>query len=200
MDGEHAGVVADRADVADVMRQTLQLGHDAAQQHRARRRRPAERGLDSAGESPGVGHRAIARDAPDDPRSLLDLGTGHQAFDALVRIAQPLLEPHHRLAVGGETEVARLDDAGMDRADRDLVQALALGRQEFVARLALPPRPPPVIEPGPGIGQTDGLHAIKVAHGALEAQRRRVTGGDRRIAACVGLQRNDGAQTAGRYH
>jgi hypothetical protein len=194
MDGEHAGVVADRADVVDVVRQTLQFGHDATQQHRARRRRPAERGLDGAGESPGVGHRAVARDAPDDSRGLLGLGAGHQAFDALVRVTQPLLEPHDGLAIGGETEVAWLDDAGMDRPDGDLVQSLALGRQEFVACLALPPGPPPVIEPGPGIRQTDGLNAIEVAHGALEAQRRRVPGGDRRILAGVGLQRDDGAE------
>ena len=78
--------------------------------------------------------------------------------------------------------------------DGYLVQALALGRQEFVARLALPPGPAAVIEPGPGIGQADGLNAIEIAHGALEAQRRRVMGGDRRILACAGLQRDDGAQ------
>jgi len=42
-----------------------------------------------------------------------------------MHIAEPLLEPHHRLAVGGEAEMAWLDDAGMDRADRDLVQILS---------------------------------------------------------------------------
>ena len=55
--------------------------------------------------------------------------------------------------------MARLDDAGMDRPDGYLVQAFALGGQEFVARLALPPRPPPMIEPGPEIGQTDYVAA-----------------------------------------
>ncbi len=57
---------------------------------------------------------------------------GHQRLDALVDVAQALLQPHHGLAVGGEAEMAGLDDAGVDRADRDLVQALALGRQEGV--------------------------------------------------------------------
>jgi hypothetical protein len=48
-----------------------------------------------------------------------------------VDVAEPLLEPDHRLAVGGEAEMAGLDDAGMDRADRNLVQASpSAGRKE----------------------------------------------------------------------
>ena len=53
-----------------------------------------------------------------------------QPLDALVGVAEPLFQPHHRLAVGGEAEMAGLDDAGMHRPDRDLVQAVALRRQE----------------------------------------------------------------------
>ena len=58
--------------------------------------------------------------------------------DALVHIAQPLLEPHHGLAVGGEAEMAGLDDAGVHRADRNLVQVLALGGQEGVGSRRTP--------------------------------------------------------------
>jgi len=36
------------------------------------------------------------------------------------------------LAIGGEAEMAGLDDPGMDRTDRNLVQPLALGRKELV--------------------------------------------------------------------
>ena len=43
-------------------------------------------------------------------------------------VAQPLLEPDHGLAVAGEAEMAGLDDPGMDRPDRDLVQALRRSR------------------------------------------------------------------------
>ena len=66
----------------------------------------------------------------------------HQAFDALVDIAKPLLQPHDCFAVGGEAKMARLDDAGMHRADRDLVQAFAFGGKEGdrEARLALAAR------------------------------------------------------------
>ena len=107
----------------------------ARSQTRARRRLDAERGLDGAGEGERVGDGAVARDAagePAPPRSRS--APAHQPLDALVHVAEPLLEAHHGLAVGGEAEMAGLDDAGVHRADRDLVQALALDRQERVGR------------------------------------------------------------------
>jgi hypothetical protein len=42
-----------------------------------------------------------------------------------MHIAEPLLEPCHCLAAAREAEMPRLDNAGMDRADRDLVQVLS---------------------------------------------------------------------------
>ena len=47
-------------------------------------------------------------------------------------IAQALFEPHDRFAIGGEAEMARLDDASMHGADRDLVQAFTFGRQKRI--------------------------------------------------------------------
>ena len=61
-------------------------------------------------------------------------GAVHQAVDALVHVAKPLLQPHHGFAIAGEAEMARLDDAGMHRTDGDLMQALAFDRQERIAR------------------------------------------------------------------
>ena len=130
------GVVADRADVAEVIGEALELGHQRAQPDRARRRLDAERRLDGAGEGERIGDRAVAGDAAGEPRRPVDVGAGHQTLDALVDVAEPLLEPHHGLAVGGEAEMAGLDDAGMDRPDRDLVQALALGGQEAIGARA----------------------------------------------------------------
>ena len=72
--------------------------------------------------------------------ALLERGALHQRLDALVHVAEPLLQPHHGFAVGGEAEMAGLDDAGMHRADRNLVQALAFDRQERVGRRASPAR------------------------------------------------------------
>ena len=49
-----------------------------------------------------------------------------------MRIAEPLLEPHDRLAAGMEAEVSRLDDPGVNGADRDLVQTRPLRLEEGV--------------------------------------------------------------------
>ena len=88
--------------------------------------------FDRLREGERVGDGAVARGAAGELRALVEARAGHQRLDALVHIAEPLLEPHHRLAVGGEAEMPGLDDAGMDRADRDLVQILALDGQEGV--------------------------------------------------------------------
>ena len=125
------GVVADGADIAEMIGQPLQLGHQRAQPDGARRRldcraRPRRRARRRGHRRPccrrRCGRRACAA------RS--SVAPCHQPLDALVDIAEPLLQPHHGLAIGGEAEMAGLDDAGMHRPDRDLVQALALGRQE----------------------------------------------------------------------
>src|SRR5579885_1739826 len=134
------GVVADRADVAEVVGEALELGHQGAQPDRPRRRFAVERGLGGAGESEGIGDGAVARGASGEPRAAFERGALHQAFDALVDVAEPLLEPHHGLAGGMETEIARLDDAGVDRADDDAMQPFAFGGTKFVRRARLRPR------------------------------------------------------------
>ena len=79
-----------------------------------------------------------------------------------MHIAEPLLQPHHVFAIGGEAEVAGLDDAGMHRADRNLMQAFAFRRQKgvwrgFLRGLLIPERmahvPEPEIEPTASIGR-----------------------------------------------
>ena len=138
--GEHqgeGGVVADRADVAEMIGEPLELGHHAAQGVRARRRLDAERRLDRAGEGDRVGDRRIAADPPREPGRALEARPAHQRVDAFVGVAEPLLEPHDRLAAGVEAEMAGLDDPGMDRTDRNLMQARALwprGRRRRPAR------------------------------------------------------------------
>ena len=117
-------------------------------------------------------------------RRVVERRAGHQRLDALVHIAEPLLEPHHVLAVGGEAEMAGLDDAGMHRPDRDLMQAFALDRQEGVrrrrlrARLACAERmahvPEAEVEPRPRVGRADGVEPEEIADRALEPDRRRM--------------------------
>ena len=62
--GVHQGegrVVADRADVAEMVGDPLEFGHESAQPWRARRRLDPERRLDCAGESDAIGDRRVAR-------------------------------------------------------------------------------------------------------------------------------------------
>ena len=100
---------------------------------RARRRLDAERRLDRAREGDAIGDRRVAADPRRrDRRARSTLAPRIRRVDALVDIAEPLLEPHDRLAAGVEAEVAGLDDPGMNRTDRDLMQARALGLEEGV--------------------------------------------------------------------
>ncbi len=78
-----------------------------------------------------------------------------------MHIAEPLLQPHHVLAIGGEAEMTGLDDAGMHGPDRNLVQAFAFDRQKFIRTRLLrgllfaermPYVPEAEIEPGPHVG------------------------------------------------
>ena len=115
----------------------LELGHQRAQPDGALGHLDLKRGLDGLREGHPVGHSAVARDAAGELGAFVEIGAGHQPVDALMHIAEPLFEPHHRLAIGGEAEMARLDDAGMHGPDRDLMQILALYRQEGVSLLLL---------------------------------------------------------------
>ena len=148
------GIVADGADVAEMIGEALEFGHDRAEVGRARRRLQRQRRFDGAGKGIGIGDGRIAGDAAGEPRRPVEIGALHQALDALVDVAEPFLQPDHGLAARGEAEMAGLDDAGVDRADGDLVQAVAFGGEEAVGRgpegvsIATPPRrfaPTPIV-------------------------------------------------------
>ena len=94
-------------------------------------------------------------------RRVVECRARHQRLDAFVHVTEPLLQPHHVLAIGGEAEMPRLDNAGMHRPDRNLVQAFAFHRQEgvrrgllrrFLVAQRMAHIPEPEIEPGPRIG------------------------------------------------
>jgi len=134
---------------------------------------------------PGIGHRRVARDAPGQAMALQRRQFGEAAFDALVHIAQVRLQAQHLFANDRETEVARFDDAGVHRANCDLVHTVAFNAHEPVVggqgaggrrsgRGAGPQRrrsagPHAVVEPGPCVFAVLGVQARQVGHGALHA-------------------------------
>ncbi len=137
-----------------------------------------------------LAHRAIPGGPPGQLCRAVEVGAFHQLLDALVDIAQALLEPDDRLAAGGEAEMSGLDDAGMDRTDRDLVQAFALGGKEDIRRGCAVPRrrraaervgqvPPTVVEPGAQVRRAFGLEPEQIADRALQPDRGRMHRADR---------------------
>ena len=114
-------VVADRADVAEMIGDALELGHHPAEHGRARRRGQPECRLDRERERKAVRDRGIAGHSCDDARSAIEICAGQQPVHALVHVAETLLQPNHDLAIGREAEMARLDDAGVHGPDGNLV-------------------------------------------------------------------------------
>ena len=179
------GIVAERAEVAEVVGDALALQHQRPQQEGARRRRDAAGRLDGRGIGPGVGTGRIAGNAADEPRARRHVVADEQLLDALVLVAEALLEAQHPLADHREAEMARLDDAGMDGADRDLVGALAADLDEVVVARRIGKsdahaphgvvaqrkpvrRPGAMAQPGPLVAALGG-NADQVARRALHA-------------------------------
>src|SRR5262249_41647259 len=97
-----------------------------------------------------------------------------------------MIEANGGVGVGGKTEMAGVDDAGMNRADGNLVQAFTGGGQEGVRDAPrgsvtafserVPHIPTAEIEPGPRVRGADRFEAVEIAHRALQANGRRVEG------------------------
>ena len=132
-----AGVVADRAHVAHMVRKTLQLGHDATQHVGAHRDIPAQRIFHGSRERETIGDRAVPRDARGDFPCLLDRSAPAERLYALVHIAEPLFEASDCLAVGCKPKMSWLNNAGVNRAYRNLMQADAFDRKKSIALFLL---------------------------------------------------------------
>ena len=88
-----------------------------------------------------------------------------------MHITEPLLQPHQEFAICCETEMPRLDDAGMHRPDGDLMQCLALSGEEFVRRRGMS-------KPRPRVAGADRVQFVQIADGALKPDRRRMFDAD----------------------
>ena len=51
-----------------------------------------------------------------------------------MRVAKPLFQPHHHFSLNRKAEMSGFNDAGVNGANRDLVNALPFYRQEFRLR------------------------------------------------------------------
>ncbi len=128
------GIVADRADVAEMVGKPLEFGDQRPQPNRAIGYDELHGGLSGPRERIGIGDRAVARYAPGELDGALKIGSDHEPLDALVGVSQPLLQPDHGLAAGGKAEMSGLDDPRVHRTDRNLMQAVAFRRQEAIGR------------------------------------------------------------------
>ena len=83
--------------------------------------------LDAPGEGDGVGAARRRRRSARRPGARRSGGCAlGQLLDPAVGVEEPRLQVQDRLADGREAEVARLDDPGVDRPDRDLDDLVAL--------------------------------------------------------------------------
>ena len=192
--GGEARVVGDHAEVADVVVQPLELEEDHAQVPRAGRRDGAGQRLDRL----AVGQRVPDARVPGHPLGELDAVLRRPALEellgSLVGEVQARLHVDDRLAHDTEAEVTGLDDAGVDRPDRDLVHSLPadlaegeglavvvkVPRRGVLAEREVVLRPERVADQRAGIGMPARADAELVEDLALEARRRVVEGGQGR--------------------
>ena len=191
-------VVADGADVAEVVRESFELRHERTQPNRALRYFDRMRGFDRPGKGNRVGHGAVAGNAPGQHRRPMHRHSRHQALRPLVHVTESRLEAHDGFAVRREPEVTGLDDARVYRTHRDLMQALTdcgeedvrLGDARLVTLGAERARtfPRPVIEPRTLVGEPFRFHSPQVANGPLQANGGRMQLADRWKASSVALE------------
>ena len=75
-----------------------------------------------------MGKGRVARDALGQKDRAVNGETLEELLGSLVRIEHAELQVEDRLTGDGEVEVAGLDDAGVNGADRNLEDALSVGR------------------------------------------------------------------------
>ena len=166
--------------------QALELEQHDAQEPRAQRRFRLGRRLDCLTEGERVADARVAGNA------LGELHAGHriapleQLLGALVREVQARLHVDDRLAHDAEPKMTGLDDAGVHRADRNLVHPFPADRRErkrppvvgkrrrvrILAQRVIVLGPERVLHQRTRIRVTEDVDAEQIAQLALEARRR----------------------------
>ena len=125
-------IAGDGAQIADVVGEPFKFEGDAANGLRPRGLPTSRQRLDRTTVRACMSDHRIACDRLRDQHSPLAGHSLQQALHAAMLVAEHDLEKQHLLAVRLEAEVRRLDNAGVDRTDRDLVHLLAVDAKERV--------------------------------------------------------------------
>ena len=158
------GIVADGADVAEVVQPSRSSSASSARRARlGQARRDPER-LRPHAKTRRRRPRCCRRRCGRRVEAAREAGASHQPVDALVDVSKPLFQPDHGLAAGGKAKCPGSMPAR--RSDRNLVQAVAFrwrgnGTASPSAMRRCDPQwkahaPAVVVEPGAGIGRTLG--------------------------------------------
>ena len=191
-------VVAQRAKVAEVIRDALEFECERAEPRAAHGNRQAGCTFEGLAVGPRVGDGGVARDTRREPVALGESQLGEPALDSLVYVTEALLQPEYLFAHHRETEMPGLDGPGMYGSHRDLVHSVAFhphervryrrgeraGRCRRTAQRHEFRWPRRVPQPGPRIG-IGGTHPAQVARCALHPARRRVEILEARVFRCA---------------
>src|SRR5450830_1894440 len=129
--GEIGDVARQGTEVADVVREPLELERDPANRMGAHGNHGAGEGLDRLAVRHRMADRRIARDGFHVRQGPLRRPAHERPLDAAMLVTEGDLEVEDLLAVALEPEVPGLDHAGVDRADRDLVDLVSLDLEEI---------------------------------------------------------------------
>src|SRR5260221_7681509 len=91
------GIVADRADVAEMIGKPLELRQQSAQPNRAIRYDKLQRRFGRSRKCKSIGDGAVARRAPGELDSALKIGSDHESLNTLVGISEPLFQSDYGL-------------------------------------------------------------------------------------------------------
>ena len=201
--GEIGDVARQGSEVADVVREPLELQRDAADRVGARGDPRPGQGLDRVRVGQRVADRRVARDRLHVRQRSLRRPPDERPLDTAMLVAEGNLEVEYLLAVTLEPKMPRLDHARMNRADRDLVHLVARDPEEV--RHARRDRG--VRRPAPGVvAGTIGVvvphrlkpgvplerHAVLLGNLALEEMRLRDLRDEGRKGSSVAVRARDG--------
>ena len=175
--GRQPDAGADRGDVVERVPDALELEQDRACAGELGRGHEAESLFARVRVRHGVCDPAACARAGDDRQSVRERQSFGRPLESAVLVEQARVDVEDQVADDVEPEVARLDHAGVDRPDRDLVRVgSAHGRRESVDRAV-------VVDEGPKRLVPVEAHAVEVVRLAFVPARGGSEVDDRRHAA-----------------